>query len=77
MKKAVFGAPFSCAPSMGAILEVQVLPCVNHSERSEAHLREGDRSWGGMFGSIERQAASCKGKMLLDMEIFTVFTSLC
>ncbi len=26
VKKAAFGSPFSCAPSMGAILEVQVLP---------------------------------------------------
>jgi hypothetical protein len=25
-----------CAPSMGAILEVQVLPQADHSERSEA-----------------------------------------
>jgi hypothetical protein len=36
---------------MGAILEVEVLPWVDHSERSEAQLREGDRSWGG---SVER-----------------------
>jgi len=36
---------------MGAILEVQVLPRVDHSERSEAQLREGDRTWGG---SVER-----------------------
>jgi hypothetical protein len=42
---------FFGAPSMGAILEVQVLPWVDHSERSEAQLREGDWSWGG---SVER-----------------------
>ena len=36
---------------MGAILEVQVLPQADHSERSEAQLREGDRAWGG---SVER-----------------------
>jgi len=32
---------------MGALLEVQVLPRVDHSERSEAQLHEGDRMWGG------------------------------
>ena len=31
-----------CAPSMGAILEVKVLPRADHSERREAQLREGD-----------------------------------
>ena len=36
---------------MGAILEVKVLPQADHSERSEAQLREGDRAWGG---SVER-----------------------
>jgi hypothetical protein len=36
---------------MGAILEVQVLPQADHSERSEAQLRKGDRLWGG---SVER-----------------------
>jgi hypothetical protein len=36
---------------MGAILEVQVLPRADHSERSEVQLREGDRAWGG---SMER-----------------------
>jgi len=40
-----------CAPSMGAILEVQVLPQADHSERSETQLRKGDRPWGG---SVER-----------------------
>jgi DNA (cytosine-5)-methyltransferase 1 len=35
------------APSMGAILEVQVLPRADHSERSEVQLREGDRAWRG------------------------------
>ena len=44
-----------CAPSMGAILEVQVLPQADHSERSEAQLREGDRAWGG---SVERNRES-------------------
>lgn len=32
---------------MGAILEVQVLPRADHSERSEVQLREGDQAWGG------------------------------
>jgi hypothetical protein len=36
---------------MGAILEVQVLPQADHSERSEAQLRKGDRPWRG---SVER-----------------------
>ena len=36
-----------CAPSMGAILEVKVLPRADHSERSETQLREGNRTWGG------------------------------
>ncbi len=39
------------APSMGAILEVEVLLQADHSEQSEAQLREGDRAWGG---SVER-----------------------
>ena len=43
--------PFSCAPSMGALLEVQVLRQAEHSERSEAQLRKGDRAWRG---SVER-----------------------
>jgi hypothetical protein len=41
------GAAFFGAPSMGAILEVEVLPRADHSERSEPQLREGDRAWGG------------------------------
>jgi len=40
---------------MGAILEVQVLCRVGHSEASEAQLREGDRAWGG---SAERNRES-------------------
>ena len=44
-------ARFRCAPSMGAILEVGVLPQVGHSKRSEAQLHEGDRVWRG---SVER-----------------------
>ncbi len=40
---------------MGAILEVQVLCRVGHSEASEAQLREGDRAWGG---SVERSRES-------------------
>ncbi|OGB26105.1 MAG: hypothetical protein A3I66_13555, partial [Burkholderiales bacterium RIFCSPLOWO2_02_FULL_57_36] len=35
-------AVFFGAPSMGALLEVQVLPQADHSERSEAQLRKGD-----------------------------------
>jgi len=42
---------FSCAPGTGELLEVKVLPQVDHSERSEAQLHEGDRVWGG---SVER-----------------------
>jgi len=38
---------FLCAPSMGALLEVQVLPQADHSERSEAQLHEGNRVWEG------------------------------
>ncbi len=45
MKKDRLRAVFSCASSMKAILEVQVLPRVNHSERSEVQLREGGRAW--------------------------------
>ncbi len=40
-----------CAPGTGALLRVQVPPQVDHSERSEAQLHEGDRVWGG---SVER-----------------------
>jgi hypothetical protein len=40
---------------MGAILEVQVLCRVGHSEASEAQLREGDRAWRG---SVERSRES-------------------
>jgi hypothetical protein len=36
---------------MGALLWVQVPPQVDHSERSEAQLHEGDRVWEG---SVER-----------------------
>jgi len=36
---------------MGALLRVQVPPQADHSERSEAQLRKGDRAWGG---SVER-----------------------
>ncbi|WP_202944893.1 hypothetical protein [Pseudoxanthomonas spadix] len=39
------------APGTGALLEVQVLPQVDHDERSEAQLHEGDRVWEG---SVER-----------------------
>jgi hypothetical protein len=38
---------FSCAPSMGALLRVQVPSQVDHDERSEAQLHEGDRVWEG------------------------------
>jgi len=41
-----------CAPSMGAILEVQVLRRAGHSEASEVQLRKGDRAWRG---SMERK----------------------
>ena len=43
---------FLCAPSMGALLGVQVPGQAGHSEASEAQLREGDRAWGG---SVERK----------------------
>ena len=42
---------FFSAPSMGALLRVQVPPQADHSERSEAQLQEGDRLWEG---SVER-----------------------
>lgn len=42
---------FFCAPGTGAFLEVKVLSQADHSERSEAQLRKGDRPWGG---SVER-----------------------
>ncbi len=35
------------APSMGAVLRVQVPPKGDHPERSEPQLREGDRAWEG------------------------------
>jgi len=38
---------------MGALLEVQVLPRADHSERSEAQLHEGNRVWGG---SVEHKS---------------------
>ncbi len=38
--------PMPIAPSMGALLRVQVPPYVAHSERSEAQLHESDRGWG-------------------------------
>ena len=38
---------FLCAPSMGALLRVQVPSQVDHDERSEAQLHEGDRVWEG------------------------------
>lgn len=44
-----------CAPSMGALLEVKVLPQADHSERSEAQLHEGNRVWEG---SVERKTVS-------------------
>jgi hypothetical protein len=37
----------SCAPSMGAVLRVQVPPKGGHPDRSEPQLREGDRAWEG------------------------------
>ena len=40
-------AGFLCAPSMGALLWVQVPPQADHSERSEAQLHEGNRVWEG------------------------------
>ena len=36
---------FFCAPGAGALLEVQVPPYVDHSERSEVQLHEGDVSF--------------------------------
>ena len=64
---------------MGAILEVQVLPQADHSERSEAQLREGDRAWEG---SVERnresrntnliQGAAKQGEQAFDCEALVV-----
>lgn len=40
------GRAFFCgAPSMGALLWVKVPSRVDHNERSEAQLHEGDRVW--------------------------------
>jgi len=36
-----------CAPSMGAVLRVEVPPKGDHPDRSEPQLRKGDRPWGG------------------------------
>jgi hypothetical protein len=49
-QKALFGALFLFgAPSMSALLEVQVLPQADHTERSEAQLRKvtdcGKETW--------------------------------
>ena len=43
---------FFGAPSMGVLLRVQVPSQVDHNERSEAQLREGNRVWEG---SVERK----------------------
>ena len=42
LKRAFSGAFFLRAPSMGALLRVQVPSQVDHDERSEAQLHEGD-----------------------------------
>ena len=47
LRRSSLRADFPGVPSMGTILEVQVLPRADHSERSEMQLREGDRAWGG------------------------------
>jgi hypothetical protein len=44
---------FGGAPSMGALLRVQVPPRADHSERSEAQLHEGNRVWEG---SVEHKS---------------------
>ena len=51
-KSAALAALFACAPSMGALLRVQVPSRVGHNERSEAQLHEGDRVWGGSVDRI-------------------------
>ena len=50
-ESSVFMPERKCAPSMGTILEVEVLLQAGHSEQREVQLREGDRAWGG---SMER-----------------------
>ncbi|WP_293470399.1 hypothetical protein [Polaromonas sp.] len=40
---------------MGALLEVQVLPQADHSERSEAQLHEGDRVWDRQAWSVNHE----------------------
>ncbi len=53
-RSGILTAPYpDCAPSMGALLEVEVLPQAGHSERSETQLHEGDRLWEG---SVERKS---------------------
>lgn len=41
------------APSMGALLRVQVSPRADHSEQSEAQLRKGNQPWEG---GVERKS---------------------
>ena len=38
---------FFGAPSMGAVLRVQVPPKGDHPDRSKPQLRKGDQSWEG------------------------------
>ena len=52
--KATFGWLFFGAPSMGALLRVQVSSQVDHSKRDEAQMYEGDRVWEE---SVEREVS--------------------
>jgi len=49
---------------MGAILEVRVLPRADHSERSEAQLREGARAWGGSRCRTVSDVRGCEARRL-------------
>jgi hypothetical protein len=46
------------SPSIGALLRVQVPPRADHSERSEAQLRKGDRPWAVACDSARSEPAS-------------------
>ena len=67
------------APSMGAVLRVQVPPKGDHPDRSKPQLQKGDRLWGGsgernresmyknqIRGDVERgeQAQGCEAPMV-------------
>jgi hypothetical protein len=60
-KPAPIGSGFFFGRSMGILLELQVLPQADHCERSEAQLREGDRSWGGSLQHAWKRVKANQG----------------